>query len=293
VDWAIPVSRLSELGIDENTDMHFADSADPNNYNKDYTLCPEDNPEMGQACGYDLVLVLDMSLSISMYGQEQTVKDAAKDFVNAFLPGTPSLMGLVEFSGGGDTWVGTASVVSDLTNDYSTLNTAIDGLSSSGYTNWEEALLLATGLLEGGLDRDDSAHPDMIVIFTDGDPTASSAGASDTNQPNIHLAPAIAAANAAKTSASDLPIRIVAVGVGTTTESRLVAISGPNVTPPDPITIDTDVILGDFVDLADILAELSIQFCGGTITVHKVIDMDGDLNTTDDQITSGESVENW
>ncbi len=39
VDWAIPLSRLTDCGIDENTTMYFATSADANNYNKDYIVC--------------------------------------------------------------------------------------------------------------------------------------------------------------------------------------------------------------------------------------------------------------
>ena len=92
----------------------------------------------------------------------------------------------------------------------------------------------------------------MIVIFTDGDPTASSAGPSDTSQPNVHLAPAVVAANAAKTSSSSDPIRIVAVGVASASEARLIAISGPTVSPPNPITIDTDVIQLDLYSQAQI-----------------------------------------
>jgi hypothetical protein len=49
-----------------------------------------------------------------------------------------------------------------------------------------------------------------------------------------------------------------------------------------------DVISSDFSTLASDLATLAAELCGGTITVHKTIDGDGDLGTTGDQ-TSGAS----
>ena len=39
VDWAIPLTDLTNLGIDANTTMYFATSADANNYNKDHLVC--------------------------------------------------------------------------------------------------------------------------------------------------------------------------------------------------------------------------------------------------------------
>ena len=39
VDWAIPLDRLTELGITEGTTMYFCTSTQANNYNKDYLDC--------------------------------------------------------------------------------------------------------------------------------------------------------------------------------------------------------------------------------------------------------------
>jgi len=235
---------------------------------------PVTNPPLEEACGLDIVLVLDVSGSIG--GNLGDVQNAAIDFIDAFLPGTPTLIGLVKFND-------TATMLENLTNNTAALFADIAGLSSSGFTDWEEAILLAKGMLEGGLDRDDSVHPDLIVMVTDGDPTASTAGPNSTSDPNVHLAPAVVAANAAKSSSSSDPIRIVTVGVGAATQSRLIAISGPSVHPPDPISATIDVILGDFDELAEALGDLADAFCGGTITVHKIIDDDGNLGTTGDQ----------
>ncbi len=235
---------------------------------------PATNPSLADACGLDIVLVLDTSGSIG--GNLDDVQNAALDFVNAFLPATPTLIGLVEFNDD-------ATMLENLTSNTAALSADIGGLASGGFTNWEDAIQTATAMLEGGLDRPDSIHPDMIVMITDGDPTASSAGNDNSNQPNVHLYPAVVAANDAKTSSSTNPIRIVTVGVGAATQSRLVAISGSNVHPPNPLNATTDVVLSDFDDLAGELSDLAVAICGGTITVHKVIDVDGNTGTTGDQ----------
>ena len=39
VDWAIPLTDLTNLGIDANTTMYFATSGNANNYNKDHLVC--------------------------------------------------------------------------------------------------------------------------------------------------------------------------------------------------------------------------------------------------------------
>lgn len=234
-----------------------------------------DNPPLQETCGLDIVLLLDMSGSIVTAGEVGTVKNAAKAFVDAFQPGTPTLIGIVEFSSG------TATIPEGLSSDFTSLKNKIDLLSAGGGTNWEEALLLGTSLLETPPanpdyeDRDDSKHPDLMIIFTDGDPVNSSAGPPVSTQPNIHLAPAVAAADAAK--GSDAPIRIVAVGVGAASESRLVAITGPNVASGSNITTETDVILGGFSDLDDILSALAFALCSDTMPCRAIVNANGAL----------------
>ena len=60
-------------------------------------VAPLSNPALGDACGLDIMLVLDRSGSIDTTEMTQ-LKDAAKLFVDAFLPSTPTLMGVVSFS---------------------------------------------------------------------------------------------------------------------------------------------------------------------------------------------------
>ena len=80
---------------------------------------------------------------------------------------------------------------------------------------------------------------------------------------------AIAEANAAKTAGT----RILAVGIG----NELDAGNLEDVSSADA------VITSDFGQLADDLAALSTELCAGTITAHKVIDIDGNLATIGDQ----------
>ncbi len=208
---------------------------------------PEANPTLGDACGLDIVLLLDMSGSIG--GNETDVKDAAKTFVNAFLPATPTMFGIVEFST-------TATIVQDLTDDKTDLLADIDGVGPpTGLTNWEDAIEKGTEILEGVLDRTDADHPDLMVMITDGIPTAS-------DGPGTDLHDAVVAADAAKTSVSDLGIRMLAVGIDAGGfQANLEAISGPVVSPPAAITKDTDVIMSDFDQLADTLAMLASELC--------------------------------
>jgi hypothetical protein len=237
---------------------------------------PAPNPPLVQGCGLDIVLVLDLSDSISKGpGSElEEIKSAAHDFVNAFLPSTASHIAIVIFSS-------SAGVLQQLTGDAAVLNAAIDTIqTTSGETNWSEALSEARKLLENTsipmLDRDDTRHPDLIVICTDGQPNRP---ALDPNGSPLDLA--IIQANLAKNSGGGQPnasnIRIVGVGVGLGSPpdpaflSNLQDISGDQVHPPTAITTDIDVILGDFDTLSQVLSDFADSLCGGTITVRKIL----------------------
>jgi hypothetical protein len=231
------------------------------------------NPPLTHACGLDVVLVLDISGSIDQV-ELALMRDAAKVFVNSLLPATPSKIAIVVFS----SEAGTLHVLSE--NAASLIN-AINSIQfTGGQTNWKGALNEARGLLEGANDRDDAKQPDLIVMLTDGEP----------NIPSIDpVGAAVTEANLAKTSNSLLPIRILSVGIGLgnppnpTFLANLQAITGPSVHPPDPISPTIDVIYGDFADLDEILGKVATTFCGGTITVKKIIDTDGNCNSTADQ----------
>ena len=213
-------------------------------------VSPEPNPTLGDACnGLDIALVIDRSGSIGATNMA-IVATSTKDFVNAFLANTPSKIGVVSFAS-------TATKDIGLTDDVAALEADIDALVSSGTTNLAEGLQFGRELLEtppanpDEEDRDDATNPDLIVVFTDGQPNAGGGQAG-----------AVIQADLAKTSTSTQPIRIVAVGVGGASQTNLVEITGPNVaTDPNDITLATDVIMTDFDNLGTTLANLATTLC--------------------------------
>jgi len=253
-----------------------------------------DNPSLTASCGLDIVLVLDVSGSINdtEFGQ---MRSAAVDFIDTFLPATPTQIAVVQFSN-------YASVVQGFTNDLTLLYGDKGGVGGWGaltrqtytpptiqYTNWDDALYDARNLFPGRAE-----YPDLIIFATDGNPTAYGGNggvdvvtnATETNAMNY----AVPEAEAAKAAG----IRILSIGIGGDLNTdNLVSISGPILHPPAPITIDTDVISADFDELAFELENLATQLCGGTCTVYKVIDTDNDLSTTADQVKSGGAVAEW
>ena len=234
-----------------------------------------DNPALSSSCGLDIVLVLDSSGSIDSSELAQ-MKTAMLSFVSAFLPATPTEIAVVEFDS-------SASVTQGFTSNTTLLNSAINAAASGGWTNWDDAIRDARLLFPNR-----PANPDLIVLASDGDPTArgghTTLGHSGSISTNISeqnaMSWAVAEANAAKTAGT----RIMSLGIGTSVDTNnMIAISGPTVSPPAPANASADVITSSFSTLASSLASLAEGLCGGTITVHKVIDADGNTATTGDQ----------
>lgn len=57
---------------------------------------PAENPTLASSCGIDMVLIIDSSESINA-DELALEKEALKDFVDAFLPNTPTQMAVVDF----------------------------------------------------------------------------------------------------------------------------------------------------------------------------------------------------
>ena len=223
------------------------------------------NPTLSSSCGVDMVIVIDRSTSIDSTELSQ-MKTAMNGFVNAFLPATPTEIAVVQF--------GTqAQLVTGFSDNAATLTTAINGIALAGsptqYTNWANALNTARDLFPN------RGKPQLIVFSSDGNPTARFGYDAfgpvdiDVNDEPTMLAAAIPEANAAKAAGS----RIIALGIGNDLDvSNLEDISSADAT-----------ITSDFNTLAADLSALADDLCGGTITVHKVIDVDGNTGTTGDQ----------
>jgi cysteine-rich repeat protein len=207
----------------------------------------EPNPGLNQSCGVDMVLVIDSSGSIDSTELSQ-MKVAYEDFINAFLPATPTLIGVVDF----DTQ---ASVVQNFTDNVTVLTTAVNTPTSGGFTNWQDALLKARGLFDP---RDNK--PNLIVFASDGNPNRKGDPAQTVNQSEAVQA-AVTEANLIKANGT----RIIALGIGNAINTaNLEAISSPDA-----------VITANFSSLAATLANLSAELCGGTITVKKIINSSG------------------
>jgi hypothetical protein len=247
--------------VDPST--HVSESNESNNACATNTVTvtnvqPAQNPSLVESCGIDVALVIDNSASIST-GELTSMKTAFTGFVNTFLPSTPTMFSLTRFNS-------TATVTQAFTASAATINGAINGVTTSfGYTNWEDGLLKAQSTFDPRVSK-----PNLIIFASDGDPTASSAGPFDISQPNVHLNPAIVQANAIKA----LGTRIITLGIGSSpTAANLQAIS----------SADAYYSTSNFDDLETTLHRLATDLCGGTITVTKLIDGDGNLQTTNDQ----------
>ncbi|PIR95950.1 MAG: hypothetical protein COT92_03800 [Candidatus Doudnabacteria bacterium CG10_big_fil_rev_8_21_14_0_10_42_18] len=222
---------------------------------------PAPNPELGQACGLDIALVMDSSGSIDSTELSQ-MKSAFGDFVDALLPATPTLFSVTHFGN-------TATVLQTFTSDLSLIDTAINSPASSGSTNWQDALAKAHGTFDP---RSGSNHPNLIVFSSDGEPNKYGADhGPGAGFDDFSFEQAVTQANTIKNSGT----RIITLGIGLTGNGtdHLKAISSD----------DAYYNVADFGALAASLEQLATDLCGGTITVTKIIDADGDLNTTEDQ----------
>ncbi len=219
------------------------------------------NPALPSTCGLDIALVADTSGSID--GTElQDQKDAFNAFIDALLPGTPTNMAVVDF----DTQ---ATVTQGFTANTTNLHNAVNAFTPSGLTNWEDALRDARNLFPHRNDK-----PDLIIFASDGDPnTTGDPGALVGEQAAMHAA--IAQADLAKQAG----IRILAYGLG----------PDPDISNLESISSFDAVTVTPFADLEDELFELATDLCGGQVSVHKLIDADGNPLTTGDQT----STQNW
>ncbi|MFZ6035881.1 MAG: SdrD B-like domain-containing protein [Patescibacteria group bacterium] len=230
------------------------------------------NPPLGNACGLDITLVFDGSGSIdgTEYGQMQT---AFNGFVDAFIPGTPTIMSVVEFA--------TDAVLRQgFTGNATTLHNEINEnrVQPGGqYTNWEDGLWRARQVLLNDA-NERPAKPDVVIFASDGNPNTIGIDGAGTNN---NAGGETNAVNAAVVRANELKndgVRIVALGIGNDLDvANLQKISGPVVANnAAEITVTSDVIKADFNTLASVLSELADELCGGKILVQKQIDANND-----------------
>ena len=130
----------------------------------------------------DVIVVFDISGSMSnnMSGQTrlERAKTAVNTMANTLLNGENSdvRMALISFSTSAQQ-VNITGATNGFTSNYTNYRNAVNGLSASGGTNWEQALQLANQMQV----RDNAAT--FVVFVTDGDPTfrISRGNVSDSN----------------------------------------------------------------------------------------------------------------
>jgi Mg-chelatase subunit ChlD len=182
-----------------------------------------------------MVLVLDSSGSLDNTELGQ-MKSAMNSFVAAFLPETPTQIAVIDFDN-------QATVTQGFTNNETSLNTAINAVTSGGFTNWDDALYDARNLFPNR-----AANPDLVVFATDGNPTARYG---HTPNPVYETGVAEYLAMAAAVNEADLTraagARIITLGIGNgLNTNNLLAISGPGAT----YTSGFDTLATSLSDLA-------------------------------------------
>lgn len=217
------------------------------------------NPPLSTDCGLKVALVTDTSGSLGPAGMID-VKAAMDTFVDGFA-GTPTSMSVFSFSavspGGGASNHPALLPVSSAA-EAAVFKAQYENWTSGGGTSWDRGLAAAAN---SGNDYD------LVVLLTDGNPTVygatPGAGSSAFNSFQ-DIDAGIFSANQLKAGGT----RVVALGAGpaitAASSFNLRAVSGP--------TENVDYFRAtDFTVAAQILADLAVANCQGSIQVQKMI----------------------
>jgi hypothetical protein len=252
------------------------------------------NPDLVQACGIDVILVLDESGSIVGAGSADDISQQVRDGANALigaLADTGSHVAVVEFNSNARTPIGWTEVTSGGGGTIATTfqpYLAVDGNttpessqydpedygSSQYWTNWEAAFI-AVAALQGTAP---TGNPPLVVFFTDGNPTAyysptGTVGTVGNLVNNAATATALSegalAADVVKGNGSH--IFVVGLPNPSVTTSNVVAISGPDAY--DGTNFSTaDYTTSSVDDLVDDLRDVAFQLCAPSLTLTKWVD---------------------
>ncbi|HEU0087346.1 MAG TPA: vWA domain-containing protein [Pseudonocardiaceae bacterium] len=195
------------------------------------------NPPWRQQCPQRIALVMD--LSESMGPNLDSIKQSASDLIDA-LRGARNEVAVVAFGTDAAIAVPPTDVGAD--DQRRKVKEQIKDLTllegNLGGTNWEAALTTVGAL-----------QPDVVILLTDGQPTAHGQPAVAGSGPwdPEHLAFAVRAAKALQGSGT----RVVGLGIGLPTEnvSNLAAVTGPTA-GDDFYPTDTSGLLGKLYDIA-------------------------------------------
>ena len=231
---------------------------------------PGPNPDLPPRCGINVMLVLDESGSIASSGATDTVRNAAKAFLDA-LSGTGSAVSIIDFSTTARRQVAYTTVTAD--SIANVFDPYIDNrYDPEGWTNWEDAFQeVRTANTQG-------TRADLVVFMTDGDPTARNRDGGGTVTDLVEgdveaLRRAAQQADLVKGQGS----HVLAMGVGAavtkpSSARRLTAVSGFDRFPGTPFEEADYTLVEDFDQLAQALREIAIALCEASVSVTKLVD---------------------
>ena len=245
-------------------------------------LAQEVNPDLEAGCGLDIVMVLDESGSISST-EAQQVRDAAFAVIDSMM-GTGSRLAIVEFSTTARTVLSTYATI-DPANKTNIFTPYLNGPGynyqeyagglggdGNGYTNWQDALIHTKAIL----DADPSSKPAMVLFMTDGVPTENNGLCGGDLPCAIIAADNVKKSVASGGSNAHMFVYGIGIGSGSTAESNIIAISGPDKfgtgAGEEPDILKADYTLGSFSDMAAALREAFFALCEYSLTITKYID---------------------
>lgn len=247
------------------------------------------NPVIPEKCGLNMVIVLDLSNSLSDSDVKES-KNAAKSVVTS-LTGTPSNVGVYTFATFAPDNTNKALPLTSVstTGGASSVSTHIDALkrvpTDVGGTNWDAALRQIP-----------QATYDIVLFVTDGNPTAYGTPHKDgtksspknntdfgTKFNDLDLSEAVTASDTLKSAGAF----VMGLGVGSSVNSdNLKKISGP--------TLGTDYFkIDNYNGLTQKLSEIALKNCQGTVSIVKQVrDVSGNLAPASGWKFSGRASDN-
>ena len=205
----------------------------------------------------NIAFVIDESGSVSSSSQD--VAEGVLGFVNAIICPNAKIA-IIEFNGTAryviDDYVTIDQSVLDGMDDYFAPGGTYNGQSYNpgSNTNWEDAMHLVDSF---------STTPDIILFFTDGQPTSWGQGINNTcGSGGSTERPEIVNPMKLANKLKDEGAHMFMLGVGGVTETNLINMSGPVEFESGTNSIATsDYTLGSFVSLADDLAAFAQDLC--------------------------------
>ena len=164
---------LSAGGTDRNSDLSTSDFSDP--------------PSFGATrsrCGGNFVMAVDTSGSIGSTNMA-SVRTGILSFIDSFA-GTPIKLEIVRFSstavtlGAGSNWSRYYDMLVE--SDVTDLKAQVATLTSTGATNWEDAMFRVFKNSDGTVQ---SVLPDTLIFFTDGMPTRNRLDSTSATAPAV------------------------------------------------------------------------------------------------------------